>query len=136
MVYDFECITIDVKLIIVACALTIESDYPDILESRLENLIGADSVDWLVSRVDYYNRLFKDIFQVNITLEKETETPLTNCFYCKEELRNSCVEDHNHLNSAVRGHAHSNCNPQAENYFLYHYMLTMHLNMIIIFFQR
>ena len=62
MVYDFECITIDGKLIIVACALTIESDYPDILESRLENLVAADSVDWLVSRIDYYNRLFKDIF--------------------------------------------------------------------------
>ena len=60
MIYEFECTEKDGKHIPVACALTTKSDYRNILESRLEYHVGADSVDWFASRVDLYKRSFRE----------------------------------------------------------------------------
>ena len=38
------------------------------------NIFGADFANCVVNRVDYFNRLFRDIFKTNITLKEETIT--------------------------------------------------------------
>ena len=77
------------------------------------------AVDWFVERVDYYNKLFKDIFSINIPLKEETITPLySRCYYCNENLGEDIVRDHDHLNSKLRGYAHNKCNLQAKNKFV------------------
>ena len=79
----------------------------------------VDIVDWFVSRVNYYNKLFKDIFEIHIPLNEDTITPLnTECFYCRENLSNDIVRDHDHLNGKFRGYAHNKCNLQAKNTFV------------------
>ena len=65
----------------------IKKDYSDILEDKYESNYGDKVVDSFVDRVDYYNKLFKDIFEINIPLNEDTITPLTTeCFYCRENL--------------------------------------------------
>ena len=55
----------------------------------------------------------------SIPLKEETITPLTtDCYYCKQELCENCVKDHDHLNDVFRGLAHIKCNFQAENTFV------------------
>ena len=79
-----------------------------------------------MERVDYYNKLFKDIFSINIPLKEDTITPLTidpqsgfaDCFYCRENLGNEVVRDHDHLNGKFRGYAPNKCNLQAKNNFV------------------
>ena len=79
-----------------------------------------------MERVDYYNKLFKDIFSIIISLKEDTITPLTidpqrgfaDCFFCKENLGNDIVRDHDHLNGKFRGYAHNKCNLQAKNIFV------------------
>ena len=125
MYYDFECIIKDGKHIPIACGLYIKIDYPDILEDNFECNCGDKVVDWFVDRADYYNELFKDIFEINNPLKEETITPLTTtttCYYCKENLGEDpetgfkdIVRDHNHLNGKFRGYAHNKCNLQANN---------------------
>ena len=61
MYYDFEYIIKDGKHFPIACGLYIKSDYPDILEDKYECNCGDKVVDWFVERIDYYNKLFKDI---------------------------------------------------------------------------
>ena len=96
MYYDFECIIKDGKHLPIACGLYIKSDYPDIIEDRYEYNCGEDIVDWFISRVNYYNKLFKDIFEIIIPLNEDTITPLTSeCFYCRENLGNDIVRDQN-----------------------------------------
>ena len=127
MYYDFECIIKDGKHLPFACGLCLKSDYPDILEDRYEYNCGEDPqsggstdiVDWFISRVSYYNKLFKNIFEINIPLDEDTITPLsTECFYCRENLGNDIVRDHDHLNGIFRGLAHNKCTLQAENTFV------------------
>ena len=90
----------------------------DILEDKYECNCGDKVVDWFVERVDYYNKLFKDIFSINIPLKEETTTPLySRCYYCKENLGEDFVRDHDHLNGKFRGYAHNKCNLQAKNNF-------------------
>ena len=127
MYYSFECIIKNKKHIPIACGLYIKSDYPDILEDKYESYSGedpqsggsTDMVDWFISRVNYYNKLFKDIFEINIPLNEDTITPLTTeCFYCRENLGNDIVRDHDHLNGKIKGYAHNNVNLQAKNTFV------------------
>ena len=69
--------------------------------------------------MSYYNKLFKDIFSVNIPMKEEIITPLTTeCFYCRENLGTDIVRDHNHLTGKFRDHAHNKCNLQAKNTFV------------------
>ena len=108
MYYDFECIKKNKKHIPIACGLYIKNDYPDILEYKYKSYSGKDIVDWLISRVNYYSELFKDIFEINIPLNEDIITPLTTeCFYCRENLGNDIVRDHDHLNGKFRGYAHN-----------------------------
>ena len=104
MYYDFECIIKNKKHVPNACGLYIKSDYPDILEDKYESYSIDDIVDWFISRVSYYNKLYKDIFEIIIPLNEDTITPLsTECFYCREVLGNEVVRDHDNLNGKFRG---------------------------------
>ena len=52
----------------------------------------------------------------SIPLKEETGTSLfTNCYYCKEELGEDCVKDHDHLNVAFRSYFHNRCNLPAKS---------------------
>ena len=116
MYYDFECIIKYGKHLPIACGLYLRSDYPDILEDKYEGYCGEKVVEWFVERVDYYNKLFKDIFSINIPMKEETITPLYSiCYYCNEEMGEDVVRDHDHLNGKFRGYAHNKCNLQAKN---------------------
>ena len=87
MYYDFECIIKIKKHIPNACGLYIKNDYPEILEDKYASYYGEDIVDWSISTVNCYNKLFKDIFEINIPLNEDIITPLTTeCFYCRENL--------------------------------------------------
>ena len=115
----FECIIKNKKHIPIGFGLYIKSDYRDILEDKYESYSGEDIVYWFISRVNYHNKLFKDIFEISIPLNEDTITPLaTECFYCRENLGNEVVRDHDHLNGKFRRYAHEKCNPQAKNTFL------------------
>ena len=126
MYYDFECIIKDGKHISIACGLYIKSDYPDILEDKNECNSGDKVVDWFVDRVDHYNKLFQDIFRINIPLKEDSITPSVKQFhrlysrgyYCNENLGEDVVRDHDHLNGKFRGYAHNKCNLQAQNNFV------------------
>ena len=119
MYYDFECIIKDGKNIPIACGLCIKNDYPDILEDKYECNCGDKVVDWFVDRVDHYNKLFKDIFSINIPLKEDSITPLySRCYYCNENLGEDVVRDHDHLNCKFRGYAQNKCNLQAKNNFV------------------
>ena len=96
MYYDFECIIKNRKHIPIACGIYIKSDYPDILEDMYEIYCGEGAVDWFVSRMSYYNKLFRDIFSVNIPLKEE-------CYYCNEYMGNDIVRDHDYLIGKFRG---------------------------------
>ena len=124
MYYDFECIIRNKKHIPIACGLYIKSDNLDILEDKYEIYSSEYIVDWFISRVNYYNKLLQDIFEINIPLNEDTITPLTTaCFYCRENLCNDIVRDHDHLNGKFRGYAHNKCNLQAKNTFVPIYAL-------------
>ena len=93
-----------------------KSVYPDILEDKYECNCGDKVVDWFVERVDYHNKLFNDIFGINIPMKEETITPLySRCYYGNEEMNNDIVRDHDHLNGQFIGYAHNKCNLQAKN---------------------
>ena len=62
MYYDFECIIKNRKHIPIACGLYIKSDHPDILEVKYESNVGEEVVDLFMSKMSYYNKLFKNIF--------------------------------------------------------------------------
>ena len=64
MYYDFECIIKDGKHLPIACSLYIKKEYSDILEDKYESNYGDKVVDSFVDRVDYYNKLFEDIFEI------------------------------------------------------------------------
>ena len=99
----------------VACGLYIKSDYPDILEDEYESYCGGVVVEWFRSGMSYYNKLFKDIFSINIPLKEDSITPLTNvCYYCKDYMDGDIVRNHDHLKSKFRGYAHNKCNLQAK----------------------
>ena len=69
--------------------------------------------------MNHYNKLFKDILEINIPLNEDTTTPLTTeCFFCRENWGNDIVRDHDHLNGKFRGYAHNKCNIQANNTFV------------------
>ena len=76
MYYDFEYIIVDGKYLLIACGLYVKSDYPDILEDEYESYCGDKVVDWLKGRMGYHNKLFKDIFTINIPLKEDSITPL------------------------------------------------------------
>ena len=126
MFYDFECIRKEGKHLPIACGLYIKSAYPDILEDEYESFCGDNVVDWFIGRMSYYNKLFKEIFSLNISLKEDSITPLTNvCYYCDEEMGEAprsgfidFVSDHDHLNGKFRGYAHNKCNHQAKNCFV------------------
>ena len=121
--YDFECEIKDGNHLPIACGLYIKSDYPDILEDKYECNCGDEVVDWFVDRVDHYNKLYKDIFSINIPLKEDSITPsakwfhrlYSRCYYCNENLGEDVVRDHDHLNGKFRGYAHNKCNLHAKN---------------------
>ena len=113
-------------------------DYPDILEDEYEGYCSEGVVDLFISRMSYYNQLFKDIFSINIPLKEDSITPLyispqsgfADCYYCNEEMGEDprsgftdIVRDHDHLNGKLRGYAHNKCNLQAKDNFVPIYAL-------------
>ena len=81
------------KHIPIAFGIYIKSNYPVILEDKYESYAGEDSqsggstdiVDWFISRMSYNNKLFKEIFSVNIPLKEDSIIPLySRCNYCNE----------------------------------------------------
>ena len=118
MVYDFECKLKGTKHIPFACGLFIKTEVDNTLENFDDYYKEEGVVDWFVNKIDSYNKLFKDIFIINIPLKDVTVTQLTsNCYYCNDELGSNCVRDHDHLNGVFRGYAHNKCNLQAKNIF-------------------
>ena len=107
----------------IACGLYIKSDYPDILEDQYESYCGGVVVEWFISRMSYYNKLFKNISKINIPLKEDSITPLTNvCCYCKDYMDKdprsgftAIFRDHDHLNGKFRRCAHNKCNLQAKS---------------------
>ena len=92
--YDFECIikTENTYPLLLVFILKVTM-YPVILEDKYESYAGEDSqsggstdiVDWFISRMSYYNKLFKEIFSVNIPLKEDSITPLySRCNYRNE----------------------------------------------------
>ena len=74
-----------------------------------------DVIDRVVERVHCYNKQFKEKIKINIPFKEETVTPLSDaCYYCKEELSDNCVRDHDHLNGIFRGYAYNKCTLQAK----------------------
>ena len=56
------------------------------------------------------------MLKTNIPLKEETGTSLfANCYYCKEELGEDCVKDHDHLNVVFRSYVHNRCKLPAKN---------------------
>ena len=71
----------------IACGFYIKNYYPDIFVDKYEIYAGDDIVGWFVDKIDYYNKLFKEILKVNIPLKEDTITQLyTSCHYCNEEM--------------------------------------------------
>ena len=70
MYYDFNCIIKNKKHIPIACGLYIKSDYPDILDDMYESYSGEDKVDWIISRVNHYNKLLKKYLKLIFHLMK------------------------------------------------------------------
>ena len=59
-------------------------------------------VDWFISRVNQYNKLFKDIFEIKIPMKEETITPFySRCYYCYAEMGEDIVRDQDHLNGKL-----------------------------------
>ena len=106
MYCDFDCIIKDSntsnknkKHLPIACCLYIKNDYPDVLEDEYECFCGEGVVDWLISRMIYYKKLYKDIFSINIPLKEDSVPPLNNmCYFCNEYIDNGIVRDHDRLN--------------------------------------
>ena len=106
--YDFECIIKDGKHLPIACGLYIKSDYPDILEDEYENYCGNKVVDWFIGRMSYYNKLFNDIFGINIPLKKIVLLHSMMCVIIVRIIRIMIF----------RGYAHNKCKLQAKNNFV------------------
>ena len=118
MYYDFECIIKDGKHLTIACGFYLKNDFLDILEDEYQSYCSDKKVDWFIGRMSYYNKLFKDIFSIDIPIKGDIITPLTNkCYYCNEEMA-IIVRDHYHLYGNFRGYAHNKCNLQAKNNFV------------------
>ena len=82
------------------------------MKGQLEYHVDADSDEWSVIRFIYSTKLFGDIFKINVPLTEQTFTPLTtDLYYCKKELGEECVSDHNHLNAVLRVYVQNKCNP-------------------------
>ena len=82
MYYNFECIINNKNTLLLLKVYIKKSEYPDILEDKCGNYSGEDIVDCIISRVNHYKKLFKDIFEINIPLNEDSITPLTTeCFY-------------------------------------------------------
>ena len=121
------------KHIPIACCLYIKSDCPDILEDKYESYSVEDIVDWFISRVNY-NKLFKDIFSINIPMKEETITPIySRYYYCNEAMGEDIVRDHDHLNGKLRGYANKNVTSKLRIHS-YQYMHLILLIMIITYF--
>ena len=57
--------------------------------------------------------------KINVPLTEQTFTPLTtDLYYCKKELGEECVRDHNHLNAVLRVYVQNKCNPHDKNNFV------------------
>ena len=100
-----------------------------------EYYCGEDVVDWFIRRMSLYNKLFKEIFSINIPLKEDSVTPLySRCYYCNEEINNNIVRDHDQVNGNFRGYAQNKCNLQAKNTFvpIYAFNSTNYDNHIII----
>ena len=68
-------------------------------------------------------------------MKEDSITPLySRCYYCKENLGEDIVRDHDHLNDKFRGYAHNQCNLQAKNTFvpMYAFNSTNYDNHLII----
>ena len=95
-----------------------KNEHPDILEDKYERYSVEDIVDWFISRVNCYNKLFEGLFEINFPLNEDTITPFTTeCFYCRENLGNDIDRNCDHLNGKFRGYAYNKCNLQAKNKF-------------------
>ena len=81
------------------------------------------------------NKLFKEIFSINIPLKEESMTPLySRCYYSNEYMDNDIVRDNDHLNGLFRRYAHNNCYLQAKYTFvrIFAYNSTNYDNHLII----
>ena len=69
--------------------------------------------------MSYYDKLFKEIFSINIPLKGDSITPLhIECYYCNEDMSEDIVRDHDHLNGKYRGYAYNKCNHQSKYIFV------------------
>ena len=51
----------------------------------MNNYCAEDIVDWFIGRMSYNEKLFKEIFSINIPLKEDSITPLySSCYYCNE----------------------------------------------------
>ena len=121
MYFDFECIIKNKKHIPIACGLYIKSDYRNILEDTYGSFSckdqqsggSTDIVDWFISRVNYYNKFFKDYLKLLFHLMNILLLHFLLSVSIVENLGKDIGRDHDHLNGKFRGYAHNKCNLQA-----------------------
>ena len=107
------------KHIPIACELYIKIDYPDILEDKYESYCGDGIVDWFISSMSYYNKLFKEIFSINFPLKEDSIIhPSIECDYCNEYMGEDIARNHDHLNGKFRGYALNEYKFQDKNAFV------------------
>ena len=100
--------------------IQILSDYPDLVKSDYIDYYGENTVEHLVQTIIHLEKSFKKLLYTNkpmIISEKEELNfqNETNCYYCKKELGEDRVRDHDHYNGKYRGAAHNKCNLNAKN---------------------
>jgi hypothetical protein len=77
--------------------------------------IGENVVDvfcnFLVKIEDDFSQIFEIDLKMEITPEEQNEFENTkNCYYCKKELNEDRVRDHDNLTGKYRSVAHKKCN--------------------------
>ena len=113
-----------------AVGVYIHSDYQHLFRDNYAFYRGEDVADvfcnFLIEQEKNFSNLLKTNMKMVLTPEDENVIKnTTECYYCKENLNDDVVRDHDHYNGKFRGLAHNQCNLSAK-----------HVNFVPIFFHN